>query len=187
MTEPTLSTPRLQLRPFKPTDGPRLQQLAGDRRVAATTLRIPHPYEDGMAEAFIAESNRSLKTGESCRLAIVKRDGKELIGAMGLEIEPIHSRAELGYWIGTDYWGQGYATEAGLAVLRHGFETLKLNRIMGHCFAGNQASARVLQKLGMTLEGRLVQHVCKWGEYIDVELYAVVRSHSAIRRADSSA
>lgn len=61
-------------------------------------------------------------------------------------------------------------------MLRHGFDTLKLNRIMmGHCFAGNRASARVLQKLCMQLEGRLRQHVRKWGVFVDVELYAAVR------------
>jgi len=170
-----LLTSRLILRPFEPGDAPRLQQLAGDRRVAATTLRIPHPYAVGLAEAFIADSGESFATGRSCRFAIVKSDTQELIGAMGLEIEPDHARAELGYWIGVPYWGQGIATEAGHAVLQHGFQNLKLNRIMGHCFAGNRASARVLQKLGMKLEGRLTQHVCKWGEFVDVELYAAVR------------
>ncbi|MCE9554976.1 MAG: GNAT family N-acetyltransferase [Planctomycetes bacterium] len=176
MNEPTtLSTARLLLRPFALADAPRLQQLAGDRRVAATTLRVPHPYEEGMAEAFIADCRQSASTGRSCRFAIVKSDTHELIGAMGLEIEPEHARAELGYWIGVEYWGQGFATEAGLAMVRHGFEALKLNRIMGHCFAGNRASARVLQKLGMQLEGQLKRHVRKWGEFVDVELYAVVR------------
>ena len=159
-----LLTSRLILRPFERGDAPRLQQLAGDRRVAATTLRIPHPYEDGMAEAFIADCHETAATGRACRFAIVLADTQELIGAMGLEIEPDHARAELGYWIGASYWGQGFAPEAGHAVLQHGLQNLKLNRIMGHCFAGNGASARVLQKLGMTLEGRLKQHVCKWGE-----------------------
>jgi len=170
-----LTTSRLVLRPFDLADAPRLQELAGDRRVAATTVRVPHPYEDGMAEAFIEESRDACSAGRSCRLAIVKAEGNELIGTMGLEIEPEHARAELGYWIGVPYWGHGYATEAGQAMLRHGFETHQLNRIMGHCFAHNRASARVLQKLGMKLEGRLNQHVCKWGEFVDVELYATVR------------
>lgn len=176
MTEwTTLSTSRLLLRPFALADALRLQQLAGNRAVAATTLRVPHPYENGMAEAFIVDCQHSYSTGHSCRFGIVKSDTHELIGAMGLELEPEHARAELGYWIGVEYWGQGFATEAGLAVVRHGFDALKLNRIMGHCFAENRASARVLQKLGMQLEGRLKRHVRKWGEFVDVELYAVVR------------
>jgi len=128
-----------------------------------------------MAEAFIADSRDACADGKACRMAIVKSDSSELIGAMGLEIEREHARAELGYWIGVPYWGQGFATEAGLAMLRHGFESHQLNRIMGHCFAGNLASARVLQKLGMKLEGRLTQHVCKWGQFVDVELYAMVK------------
>jgi RimJ/RimL family protein N-acetyltransferase len=176
MSKPiTITTPRLLLRPFEDADAPRMQLLAGDRRVAATTVRIPHPYEDGMAEAFIADCHRSSAAGESCRLAIATREDNKLIGGIGLEIDPAHHKAELGYWIGVDYWGQGYATEAGQAMLQHGFGPLKLNRIMGHCFAGNKASARVLQKLGMKLEGRLAQHICKWGKFVDVELYAILR------------
>jgi RimJ/RimL family protein N-acetyltransferase len=178
----TITTSRLLLRPFELSDAPRLQQLAGDRRVAATTLRVPHPYEDGIAEAFIADCHRSREAEESCRLAIVRRDGDELIGAIGLEIDQDHHKAELGYWIGVEYWGQGYATEAGRAMLHHGFSTIKLNRIMGHCFAGNRASARVLQKLGMTFEGLLRQHVCKWGKFVDVELYAALRHSKSDER-----
>src|SRR5262249_22740568 len=125
----TLNTTRLLLRRFELSDAPRLQELAADRRVAATTLRIPHPYEDGMAEAFIAGSRQRFAAGQSPTFAIVKRETEELVGAISLEIEATHARAELGYWIGTPYWGHGYATEAGRAIVQYAFDDLKLNRI----------------------------------------------------------
>ena len=98
-----------------------------------------------------------------------------MIGAVGLRIEREDQRAELGYWIGRPYWNQGYCTEAARAVLDFGFEQLGLNRIYASHFTRNPASGRVMQKLGMTHEGRLRQHVRKWDAFEDVEVYAVLR------------
>ena len=92
-------------------------------------------------------------------------------------------RAELGYWIGKPYWGQGYCTEAARATLDFGFEQLGLNRIFAHHFARNPASGRVMQKIGMTREGRLRQHVKKWDAFEDLELYGILKDHWAARTA----
>ena len=92
------------------------------------------------------------------------------------DIEPEHRQAELGFWIGRDWWGQGYAREAARAVLRFGFETLELNRISAHHLVRNPASGRVLLAIGMQREGVLRQRVRKWGKYEDVVLYAVLRA-----------
>jgi hypothetical protein len=81
---------------------------------------------------------------------------------MGLRnIDTEHSQAEMGFWIGVDYWGQGFATEAGQAVIRFGFERLNLNRVHAHHMVRNPASGRVLEKLGMKREGALRQRVRK--------------------------
>src|SRR5690606_40251496 len=79
-------------------------------------------------------------------LAITLREDGTLAGAIGLDVEPLHRRAELGYWVGLDYWGRGYCTEAALALVRHGFETMGLHRILAHHFSRNPASGRVMQK-----------------------------------------
>ena len=89
--------------------------------------------------------------------------------------EAQHSHAELGYWIGVPYWGKGYATEAAKAVVRYGFEQIKLNRIFAHHFKPNPASGKVLRKIGMKYEGCMRQHVRKWDEFVDLELYAILR------------
>ena len=107
------------------------------------------------------------------------RESGALAGAMGLVVRPEHRRAEIGYWIALPYWNRGYATEAGHALLRHAFEDLGLNRVYAERFSRNPASGRVMQKLGMRHEGSMRQHIVKWGEAIDVEVYAIVREEWA--------
>ncbi len=172
---PTLETERLLLRPFEPSDAKDVQHLAGDRAIADTTLNIPHPYEDGMAEEWISTHQPKFEAGGLVNFAIVLRGTGELIGAMGLVIAARFERAELGYWIGKPYWGNGYCTEAGRAVFHYGFSTLKLNRIHASHLTRNPASGRVMQKLGMVHEGRARQHVKRWDRFEDLELYGLLR------------
>ncbi|MGD1019509.1 MAG: GNAT family N-acetyltransferase [Verrucomicrobiia bacterium] len=178
-TRPTLETGRLVLRPFELSDAPRVQLLAGDRAVAATTKNIPHPYEDGMAEQWIGAHQERFERGRGVVFAITRKDGGELIGAIGLTLNLAQESAELGYWIGKAYWGRGYCTEAGDAVLRYAFGELRLHRVHAHHFANNPASGRVMQKLGMRHEGRLRQQIKKWDEFFDVDAYGILRSDLA--------
>lgn len=175
MSMPTLRTERLVLRPFSPADAPTVQRLAGDREVASTTLTIPHPYEDGMAEAWI--EGRAIDWAEKKALTLaVTTEADGLVGAIGLHLKLEHLRAELGYWIGVPFWNRGYATEAAEAVIKFGFDELGLNRIEAHHFSRNPASGRVMEKLGMTLEGVRREHVLKDDELEDLALYAVLSS-----------
>jgi len=178
----TLVTPRLVLRPMTLEDAPHVQRLAGAREVASTTLNIPHPYEDGVAEKWIAKQAPAFAEGREATFAIVRREGVLFMGGIGLRIEPEHFRAELGYWIGVPYWGQGFATEAGEAVLRYGFEELGLHRIHASHYRRNAASGRVLQKIGMQYEGCRRGHVRKWGEFEDLEDYAILSSEWRMRQ-----
>lgn len=172
---PTLETSRLLLRPFALDDAPVVQQLAGARSIADMTLNVPHPYEDGMAEHWIAMHRGSFELGVLLPLAVTLRESGELAGAISLKIDPESSRAELGYWLGEPYWGRGYCSEAAEAIVRHGFEVLRLNRIHASHFARNPASGRVLQKTGMRREGVAREHVRKWDQYEDLVLYGLLR------------
>ncbi len=174
-TQPTLVGRRIDLRPFSLDDAPAVQALAGAREIASTTLTVPHPYEDGLAEGWIGTHAPAYAAGTLATFAVVDRAARHLIGAGGLMIEPEHERAELGYWIGVPFWNHGYATEAGEMLLRFGFEELKLNRIHAQHFVRNPASGRVLKKLGMQYEGRLRKHVRKWEEFEDLEEYGILR------------
>jgi ribosomal-protein-alanine N-acetyltransferase len=166
-----LQTERLTLRVHSLSDIPALMPLIGAREVAATTLRVPHPYTESDARDFIASTEEDLSSGGGLRLGIVLREFDTLCGGVGLLIEPDHRRAELGYWVGVPYWGKGYATEAAQAVVQYGFGALGLHRIFASHFANNPASARVLRKIGMRHEGSLRAHVLKWGKFFDLEMY----------------
>ncbi len=174
---PKIKTERLLLRPFELSDANEIQRLAGDKDIADTTLNIPHPYEDGMAEGWISMHRSKFEAGELVNFAIVSNASNELMGAVGLMIVPQFERAELGYWIGKPYWENGYCTEACKAVLQYGFNTLKLNRIYAFHLSRNPASGRVMQKIGMTHEGIAPQHTKKWDKFEDLEQYGMLRKH----------
>ena len=176
-TIPTLETERLVLRPFIAEDAPAVQRLAGDRAVADTTERIPHPYEDGMAEAWITTHPQQFQDREECTFAIILRETSELIGAVGLTLTTSHARGEFGYWIGREYWSRGYCTEAARAVVEFGFLVLGLHRIEAQHLTRNPASGRVMEKLGMQHEGRLCQHTLKWDVFEDVDIYGLLREN----------
>ena len=167
----TLRTERLTLRPFSLADAPAVQKLVGEYEIALNTLMIPHPYPEGGAEEWIGRHKEQYEKDLVHHFAL---DDGQLVGAMSLEKkEP--GIAELGYWVGKPFWRRGYATEAGRAVLRYGFEQCGLHRIFACHFTRNPASGRVLQKIGMMREGAMRQHVVKWGEPLDVVCYGALR------------
>jgi len=173
---PKIETKRLTLRMYSLNDAPELQRLIGDRDIALTTINIPHPYEDGMAEQWIQTAKGKFEKGEAVHFAIVHRAQHFFIGGIGLTVDKQNEVAELGYWIGKPHWNQGYCTEAAQAVLRYGFEVLGLNRIQARHFTRNPVSGRVMQKIGMKQEGHLRQAVKKWGKFEDWESYGILRS-----------
>lgn len=181
MTRPALDSLRLTLRPFAPTDAAMVQALAGERAVADTTLNIPHPYEDGMAEDWIAGHDEQFREGSNAIFAITDKENAQLLGAVSLRIQAALRKAELGYWVGVPYWNRGYATEAAGALLAYGFDELGLNRIAAQHLVRNPASGRVMQKLGMSHEGTLRQATMKWGAFEDLELYSILRSEWAAK------
>lgn len=173
---PTLESERLILRPFSLSDALSVQRLAGDRAIADTTLNVPHPYEDGMAESWISTHRAGLEAGELAAFAIRRKTDNELIGAISLRINPSFQRAELGYWIGRLYWGSGYCTEAAKLVLRYGFKELKLHKVHASYMLRNPASGRVLEKVGMLQEGIVRQHTKKWGRFEDLVLCGLLQN-----------
>ena len=175
MKQDVLQSDRLILRPFELTDASDVQGLAGNRVIADTTLNIPHPYEDGMAEQWISTHKPKFDSGERITFAITRVTDGQLIGAIGLTINREFDRAELGYWIGEPYWGSGFCSEAAKGIVRYGFENLGLNRIHACYMERNPASGRVLQKIGMTNEGVARQHARKNDKYEDLILYGLVR------------
>jgi 8-oxo-dGTP diphosphatase len=148
-----LATAELDLRPLVVGDAAAIHALVGDWAVARWTSNIPHPYEPGMAEAWIAENQGECERGEAVVFAIERRADRALVGAIGLMFDAEAPRAEVGYWIGRPFWNCGYATEALKGLLRLAFGRLQLDAVVARAMLENQASMRVQEKAGFAYVG----------------------------------
>lgn len=188
MTEhPTIATARLILRPWNTDDVAALQRLAGRREIADTMISVPHPFTEEHAKKWIAGHAEAFARGNALHFAITLASTGSWVGAIELRaIDTEHRHAELSFWIGVEWWGQDFATEAARAVVRHGFEQLNLNRILAFHMARNPASGRVLEKIAMRREGLLRQCVRKWNRFEDVVLMAVLHEDWAAKNRPSA-
>jgi RimJ/RimL family protein N-acetyltransferase len=141
------------LRHFVEADAQRVQAFAGDRKVAETTMMIPHPYPKGAALAWIATHDAERSRGSEYVFAIERAEDDLMVG--GISLRPLGGEREnVGYWIGREYWGRGYATAAAAAVIALAFECLDCRQVAASHLAGNIASGRVMEKCGMVIVGR---------------------------------
>lgn len=96
-------------------------------------------------------------------------------GAIGINsIHPLHQKAELGFWLLPEYWGQGIIPEAGALVVQHAFEALKLHRLEALVETENDASKKVLKKLGFHFEGTMHECERKNGNWVSLEMYGLI-------------
>ncbi|MFN8374094.1 MAG: GNAT family N-acetyltransferase [Anaerolineae bacterium] len=177
-----LKTERLTLRQIEIEDAPLVHEHMHDPAVTADLLPLRQPYTLDYVRTWI-DDIRSLRLGEGIMFTILR--GDEFIGTMYLHSEPQHRHAEIGYWFGKAYWGQGYATEAGRAVIRYGFERMFLRRIFAYYFARNVGSRRVLEKLGLKYEGTQRQDVLKDGVYHDISFCGLLLSEWELNNHDT--
>ncbi|MFD1738871.1 GNAT family N-acetyltransferase [Bacillus salitolerans] len=173
---PIIETDRVLLRAFNPADAPFVEELAGDKRVAETTLTIPHPYPTGSAINWIMNHKKRADQKESYIFAVEEKKERKLIGTVTLRLENSHKRAEIAYWFGVPFWGKGYATEAVSKVIEFGFDRIGLNRIWATVMKKNIASSKVLIKNGFNHEGTFPKHDLKWGNFEDVEYYGLLHN-----------
>lgn len=171
-----LKTKHLLLRSIKLDDADRIEGFASDYDIAKTTINIPHPYPKGSAVHFVKSILEKKEQGLLVNYVICSKQMNSFIGLIDLSIHPEHEHAELGYWIGKPYWNQGYGTEAATAIINDGFKNHHLNKIYARAFKNNTASRRIMEKVGMMYEGTQKQHFIRFGEYIDVVNYGIVKS-----------
>lgn len=153
-----------------------LYTLANDPKIADTTT-LPYPYPKESAGEWIQTHSKLREDDQQYIFAVLLKAENRLIGcASVLNVSRPNNRAKLGYWIGTAFWGNGYATEAAKELVRFGFQTLELNRVGAECLARNPASARVLEKAGLKYEGCLRQYREKNGVLEDCLVFGTLRS-----------
>jgi RimJ/RimL family protein N-acetyltransferase len=169
-----LELPHCTLRPWHRHDVAALVRHANNHNVWRNLRdRFPHPYTQSDAEIWVNIANNN---PYEPALAIAV-DG-EAVGGIGLIFgQDIDRRsAEIGYWLGEEYWGRGLATEAVQALTEYAFAHFDLARIWACVFAWNPGSMRVLEKAGYVREGTLRKAATKEGQTIDVVMYAIVRT-----------
>jgi ribosomal-protein-alanine N-acetyltransferase len=171
-----LTTTRLQLREMVPADADQLYAYNQDPDF--TRYEEGASMSDiefrGILEGIIAERWQNPRT--SFYVAIVHPDEPYItLGSIYVAIrDESHKQGEIGYVLGKPYWGRGYATEAGRAMLDFGFKTLGLHRIYAECNSENIASVRVLEKMGMRREGHLKHTQYFSGRWWDTLIFGLL-------------
>lgn len=134
------------------------------------------PNDEATSKAFVEfASGPRDADADNFQFAIMLSETAELIGGCSLAIESrLHRRASLGYVLAGEWWGQGLATEVALMLKAFAFERLGIHRLEATCHPDNVASARVLTKAGLTLEGRMRDHMLVRGTWRDSLLFGAV-------------
>lgn len=167
-----LETERTFLRAPTPDDARALFRWASDPEVARYVTWEAHRSVEESRE-FLQER---LSREDGLSWALVPKGGGGMVGLCRyVRWAPEHARAELAYVLSRAYWGRGLMTEAVRAVIRFGFERMGLNRIEGRCMSENIASARVMEKAGMSYEATFRQREFTKGAYRDMKVYSVLR------------
>lgn len=191
MAQPTfpLTTERLRLRPFTERDLDAVYAIERRPDVMRYLYWEPRTRDEARAALDRRIKMTSLDgDAAALRLAVLLGDSGELIGDFSLALRSRQDRqGEIGFMFHPDHQGHGYAAEAGRAVLTLGFETFDLHRIFGSCDARNTASARLMEGLGMRLEGTLRETEFVKGTWCDEKIYAILADEWRTRRSGPAA
>jgi len=159
-------------------------EYAADPQVSEYTMWSTHGSIEE-TKYFLKSLLKMYKRRELVDWGIVHKAEKKLIGTCGyVEWSMTHSRGEIGYVLDRKYWNQGYMSEAVNAIMEFGFREMLLNRIEAKCEVHNIGSARVMEKVGMQLEGILRQQLFVKGRYWDLKIYSILRDDFFVVRAD---
>lgn len=148
-----IDTGRLALRAVRREDAPRIAELIADYDIARMLAGVPWPYRIEDAEAFAA---RQAEGDDARRSWAIEHPTEGLIGMTGFHQPEGERFPEFGYWLGRDYWGQGYATEANAAALVWARRDWGKKAVRSGHFVENDASARVLVKCGFLYTGEVL-------------------------------
>jgi RimJ/RimL family protein N-acetyltransferase len=146
---PVLKTARLVMRAPTSDDIPALAELANNRAIAEMVARMPHPYGEAEAKAFVA---RTAKPGAGVVYALTLAGTGEFVGCAGLNATD--RGLELGYWVGEPYWNRGFATEAAHALVDLAFQATDIQVVHVACRVINPSSRRVVHKCGFQCAGQ---------------------------------
>jgi RimJ/RimL family protein N-acetyltransferase len=169
-----LETERLSLREIQPSDLDAIHEYASDPEVVKYMSFGPNTIEDSIDFLNRAISRQKEESRRIYTLAVILKETNKVIGSSGLHI--ISSiQAEIGYVFIKKYWGNGYATETAKALVNCGFNEFGLHRVFATCDPDNSVSVRVLEKVGMKLEGRLRENTLRQGKHRDSLILGILK------------
>lgn len=166
---------RLYLREFKEDDWSAVHTYASQERVSRHQPWGPNSIEE--TKKFISDVLGDTQKTPKSRyiLAIILKEQDELIGAVEISIKSLTNKSgEIGYIVNPDHWGKGIATEAAAIMIEFGFRELALHRIYATCAPGNEGSQKVLEKLGMSFEGRMRETLLLQDGWRDSNLFSIL-------------
>ncbi|MBQ9951911.1 MAG: GNAT family N-acetyltransferase [Clostridia bacterium] len=173
---PELETDRLILRKLTMRDAADIFEYSRDPQVAKHVLWEAH-RSISESRLYLRYMLRKYRNCEPASWGIELKSTGKIIGTIGyMWIQSDNAVAEVGYSLARAHWGQGIMTEALEAVIAYAFDSLRLNRVEAIHEPDNPASGAVMRKCGMQLEGRLRKKLCNKGRYVDVDLYAILKS-----------
>ena len=162
------------LRRLRLDDANIIQNLANNINIYSTTLNIPYPYTIDDAKYWLKLQEKQFEEDRAYNFAIINQKDKSLVGVVGISRDK-SNKGELGYWIGEEYWGNGFASSASELLIDYVFNDLSYNRVYSKHFAINPASGKVMQKLHMQYEGLLKSDELKDDVYHDILLYGLCK------------
>ena len=169
-----ITTDRLYLRPFDLSDAECVSRLCNNFTVHKSTLSLPYPYPIESALNWIPLHKEWFENDKRYEFAITDRVSGVLYGCIGLNNDKNHKNGEVGYWVGEEYWGNGYATEALQAIIRFAFLYKGYHKMYSRHFESNPASGRVMVKAGMKYESKQKDHIYKNSTYETLILYGII-------------
>lgn len=172
---PQLETERLVLRQIAPEDAEDLYRIFSDEEAMRYWSCRPFTTPR-QADRLIASMAQAAQQGAGIHWAITWRDDGRLIGKCGYnEWRKAHRRGDISYIIDRGAWGKGVVSEALGAVLRYGFEQMNLHSIEAGVTPGNDASTRMLERLGFRLEGHLKESFLVEDVFVDSLIYSLLQ------------
>ncbi|TCZ80883.1 N-acetyltransferase [Paenibacillus albiflavus] len=170
----TITTNRLILRLFQQSDAEAVAKLCNNYNLYKSTLYLPYPYAIEDALTWMERHLDNFNANRSYEFAVTDKESGKLYGAIALSNNQNFNNGEIAYWIGEEYWGNGYATEAAEAIVQFAFDEKLYHKVFARYFSSNPASGRVIEKLGMKKEGILIDHVKKENRYEDLVYYGII-------------
>lgn len=167
----------ISIRCIEKTDIDDVARLANNDEIAQMTANLPYPYTTTHAATWLdyVENNEQEHVFAICKDSL-------FLGVVGLVHEKEHRRAELGYWLGQEYWNNGYTSAAAEMAIAYAFSILDIDKIYSNCFATNTPSKKILEKNIFLLEGCLKNHYIRMGKTMDVLCFGLLKEDYDNRR-----